>query len=263
MYTLANKMYAPLLLLLNQSLAFQKAKVSYERTEEYCAQREDKEYTGTKPFNMEKNLVISGISFGYSVISVLNNLCLEFAVGRIYAITGKSGIGKTTIIKLLARLLFPDDGKVYVDGVNATEIDYIEYRRNVLYMPQQAVIFDSSLRDNITLGLEFADSDVYTSLEMVGMSDFVTSLSNGIDSFIGIRYRDISEGEKQRICLARTIIRKPKIILLDEPTSHLDEISTQTIYNCLNKYRISQNATIIIVTHTLKGDFADEWIRLK
>jgi ABC-type multidrug transport system fused ATPase/permease subunit len=164
---------------------------------------------------------------------------------------------------MLARLLFPERGKVLFDGMDMLDISGEEYRKKVAYMPQHPIIFEGSIRDNVTLGYGADDEDVHKCLARAGLVEFIDSLGEGIHAQIGSRCRNMSEGEKQRLCLARTLMRKPKIVLLDEPTSHLDDNNVKIIYESLNKYREDENATIIIISHNVNiNECSDELMDL-
>lgn len=261
-YMIANRIFGPMQQLFNQTLTFQQAKVSYARVEEYCDNCEEKEYSGDKPFSLKKNIALKNITFGYNNFPVHNNSDFTFYAGKTYAITGKSGVGKTTLIKLLGRLFFPSEGRVFVDEIDINDIDHKDVKKNIAYMPQQAIVFEASLKENISLGENFSEDEIIESMKTVGMSDFVESLEAGVNANIGIKNRNMSEGEKQRICLARALIRNPKLLLLDEPTSHLDDMNTKVILDCLYHYKQKNNATIIMVTHNANCEFIDEWIKL-
>ncbi|MCL2249422.1 MAG: ABC transporter ATP-binding protein/permease [Oscillospiraceae bacterium] len=261
-YSVASRIYAPLNQLIGQTLAYQQVKVSQERMLEYTGKIDERYNSGKIPFLLKNGIVVKDLSFSYADRSIFTKSNFEFKCGKLYVISGKSGQGKTTLIKLLAGLFFPNEGKIFIDNIDTTDIQYLDFRNSIAYMPQQSVIFEASLRENVAFGNEYSDDKIFECLVSVGMAEYVNSLEKGLDTLIGLKNRNMSDGEKQRICLARVLIRTPKVVLLDEPTSHLDEKSSRIIFESLHNYKKQQRPIIIMVSHNAIDEHVDEWIKM-
>lgn len=178
---------------------------------------------------------------------------------RVTCIVGKSGGGKTTLLKLLNNLISADEGTIFYKEKHIEEYNPIELRREVVMLPQNPVMFTGNIRDNFEKSLLFtekplADDDTYRSLlEKVG-------LNHQLDSDT----KNLSGGEKQRIALARVLLLKPEILLLDEPSSALDDETEDFIISMVVNYSRESGGTLIMVTHSrgIAEKYADEIITL-
>src|SRR5262245_17085713 len=186
---------------------------------------------------MERSLTLEDVHLSYGDLRVLEGASLEIPVGRITAIVGRSGAGKTTVADLVCGLVRPDRGSVRVDGVSLDEIDLHAWRRNIGYVPQEVFLVNDTVRENVTLGEEVSDAAVETALRRAGAWDFVSKLPEGMQSPAGERGALLSGGQRQRICIARALVHDPKLLILDEATAALDPESEAQIWETLEGLR--------------------------
>lgn len=179
---------------------------------------------------------------------------------KVTCIVGESGSGKTTLIKLLNKLISCDSGEIIYNEQSLSDINPINLRRNVVMLSQTPAIFDGNIKDNLLIGLKFSqkepvsDNLLYKVLKIVKLNKELNQDA-----------QKLSGGEKQRIALARVILMKPKVLLLDEPSSALDEDTENIIIEELVNYAKQNGETLIMVTHSKKvaNQFADEIIMIK
>ena len=191
------------------------------------------------------------VSFSYEdEQELLKGLDLKVKAGETIAIVGESGSGKTTILNLVLGFNTPNGGKLYIDGNDITEIDLHSYRENLAVVPQNCVMFTGSIRDNITYGLDdVSDEKIKTILDASLLTEFVNILPNGLDSHIDEHAANVSGGQRQRLAIARALMRDPKVIIFDEATSALDSVSEKHIQEAINN--LSKDRTTFIVAHRL------------
>jgi thiol reductant ABC exporter CydD subunit len=179
--------------------------------------------------------------------SVLSDVHLVVRPGEHLAIVGPSGAGKSTLLALLLGLVEPDDGAVLVDGMPLTEIDGDAWRRGLGWLGQDPHLFDGTIADNVRFADPAAsDARVDRALEAAG-AGFVADLAAGRDAPVGERGVLLSAGQRARIALARALVREPRLLLLDEPTAHLDPVSEATVVGTLQ--RLQGKATVVTVAH--------------
>lgn len=212
------------------------------------------------------NLVLKDVSFKYksSKNSILKDINVTFNLGEMTAIIGESGAGKTTVLNLISRLFTMDNGTIELNGTNINSFDILDWRNYVGYSIQDNSILNLSLKENLLLGLinKPNDKTVLELLDKVGLTKFVNNLPFKLNSIINEKGTNISGGQRQRLSIARTLIRKPKIILLDEVTSNLDSENEYFLQNLIKDYK--ENRIIITVAHrisTIKN--ADKIIIMK
>jgi ABC-type bacteriocin/lantibiotic exporter with double-glycine peptidase domain len=195
------------------------------------------------------SIELSDVSFHYgdNATEVLRNVSLLIPASTFVGIIGESGSGKTTLLDLLMGLLSPTGGVISFKGQDGKNIDR-SHNNFIAYVPQDIYLFDLSLRDNLRLGLsEVDDAFMIECLSRVGLMDFYTNLSAGLDSKLGENGGRLSGGQKQRIGIARALCRKPSILVLDEATSALDDASERKVNAAL--LELSKNISIIAVSH--------------
>ncbi|MBF7095509.1 ABC transporter ATP-binding protein [Alkalibacter mobilis] len=179
--------------------------------------------------------------------NILNIRQLNIKKGSITCIVGESGSGKSTLIKLLNNLINIDSGEILYDENSIDQIDPIELRRKVVMLPQTPAIFNGSIRDNMLIGLKFSQKPMVKDdvlKDLLKKLKLTASLDKDADLLSG--------GEKQRIALARILLMDPEVLLLDEPSSALDEITEEIIIQILLEFARDKNKTIIMVTHSKK-----------
>lgn len=207
---------------------------------------------------------VRDLQYGYTAQSALfDNASLSVKPGEFLAITGASGIGKSTFLELLLGLRVPGSGSIEINGVSAQDCDHAFWLRQMAWVPQRVELMPLSLRENLTLGIGGkSDDDVAEALSAASAFDFVQELPDRLDTRVGRRGRRLSEGQMQRIGIARALLRKPRLLLLDEPTSSLDPESAEQIRSVLESLRGS--VTIIAVAHSENiVEIADRSVELK
>lgn len=185
-------------------------------------------------------------------IQVLNGLTVSVKPGQTLAFVGSSGCGKSTSVQLLERFYDPDLGRVLIDGHDSTRINVPFLRSKIGIVSQEPILFDCSIEENIRYGdnqRELSMDDVISAAKKAQLHDFVMSLPEKYDTNVGSQGSQLSRGQKQRIAIARAIIRDPKILLLDEATSALDTESEKTVQEALDKAR--EGRTSIVIAHRL------------
>jgi ATP-binding cassette subfamily C protein len=179
---------------------------------------------------------------------VLKNLSLELPKGRFITVNGSSGAGKTTTADLIIGLIRPQEGEVWIDELPLKDVDIRRWRRMIGYVPQETLLLHESVFVNVTLGRkEISDEDVKTALKAAGAWDFVSSLDKGIHSIVGERGSKISGGQRQRIAIARALVNKPQLLILDEATTALDPETERAI--CDTMTTLSGDVTIFAISH--------------
>lgn len=195
--------------------------------------------------------------------AILKNVSFDVPPGKTVAIVGPSGAGKSTISRLLFRFYDVTGGAIEIDGVNLREVQQKTLREQIGMVPQDTVLFNESILYNIRYGRpEASDKEVEHAAEMAQIGDFIKALPEGFDTQVGERGLKLSGGEKQRVAIARTILKAPPILILDEATSALDTHTEREIQSALDI--VSQNRTTVVIAHRLSTVVgADEIIVLK
>ncbi len=213
----------------------------------------DKHDQNIKTLTIEKCLEVSNVNFRYNreeTQFVLQNINVQIPSKRMTAIVGKSGAGKSTLIDIIMGLIQPESGQVIIDGIPLTSDRLLSLRRSISYVPQDPVLFNASIRENLLLVKTNASEDeIWEALEFSASAEFIRRLPQGLDTFIGDRGVRLSGGERQRLVLARAILRKPSILVLDEATSALDTENETKIQEALDN--LKGKMTIIVIAHRL------------
>lgn len=189
------------------------------------------------------------LSFAYSEKPVFENLNLKFKVGGKYGIIGKSGSGKTTLLKILLGQLTSYSGELLFDGVDAAVYDTESFYRQMAYIEQNVFLFHTTIRENITLGAEFQKEELEEALRNSALYEDLKSFPQGLDTDVGENGDCLSGGQKQRVAVARALIHKRNILVVDEGTSALDKINAKKIETALLK---SKDVTLLFVSHHWK-----------
>jgi len=180
----------------------------------------------------------------------LSELSFTAHPGQMIALVGPSGSGKSTLINLIIGFLRPQVGSIEIDGQNMSHFDLRTYRKFISVVPQESVLFEGTVRENITYGLgSVSDERVTDSLKAANALEFVNELPDGVETLVGERGARISGGQKQRLAIARALIRNPRILILDEATSALDSQSERAIQQALDA--LMENRTTFVVAHRL------------
>lgn len=222
---------------------------------------------GTGDFTGIKNSIkFQSVMFSYNSDDkyALNNVDFEIPKARTTAVVGESGAGKSTITNLLLRFYDPQSGTIFVDDEPLPNFKISSYRKSIGIVSQDTFIFNDTVSNNIAFGSfeETSQEQIIEAAKRAGAHDFISSLPDGYDTFLGERGIKLSGGQRQRISIARAILKDPEILILDEATSSLDSTTEQQIHSAITE--LSQNRTVVVIAHrlsTIKN--ADQIIVLK
>lgn len=206
---------------------------------------------GIKFNNLKNNIIFKDVYFSHSGgKEVFKNLNITFIHGKMTAIVGESGIGKSSLVGLLERLYDPDKGSILINGKDLRDYNLLSWRKKIGFVTQDALIFNMSVKDNILVGDPNAiKKDIIQAAKTAHCFKFIESLPNGWDTIVGDRGTKLSGGQRQRIAIARAVIRKPELYIFDEATSSLDRRSEKLIQKSIEE--LSKKTTIIIIAHRL------------
>ncbi|WP_081010027.1 ATP-binding cassette domain-containing protein [Paraclostridium sordellii] len=210
----------------------------------------DKKHLNLDNTNIFKNsLIFENVNFKYNDDSpILEGFNAEFHKSKINILLGDSGLGKSTIFKLILRFYELQDGSILIGKLNIKNIPQDYIRKNIAYVPQNPYFFNVSIYDNIRYANpQISYGEVNNILKMVNLYDFISSLPQGIETVMQESGDNFSEGQKQRLNIARAIAKNPQIYLFDEPTSALDQENRNGILNII--HRLSSEKTVIMITH--------------
>jgi len=171
--------------------------------------------------------------------------------GTTLALVGPSGCGKSTVVSLIERFYDPLSGEIQIDGYDLRTLNLSNARNNISLVSQEPILFDCSIWDNISYGLEgkLTHEQVVEAAKLANIHDFILGLPNGYNTKVGEKGAQLSGGQKQRIAIARSLVRNPKILLLDEATSALDTESERIVQEALDRAR--EGRTCIMIAHRL------------
>lgn len=234
---------------IDRLISFKLLNLHLERLSDITLQEKENHKSKTSPSrHINGNLKIENLSFRYSEKSewVFRNLSFQIYAGESVAIVGTSGCGKTTLIKILLGLLKPTSGKIYIDGMDANELSLGEYRRQFGAVMQNDTLLSGTLYENLTMfDSSYDEKKLIECCQVACIWDFIQSLPMGLYSLVGDMGSCFSGGQLQRIYLARALYREPKILCLDESTSHLDQENELAINKNINKLTMTR----IIIAH--------------
>lgn len=207
---------------------------------------------GAKDLKLTKGAIeFASVDFGYSDNrKILKNVSFQVKAGQTIAIVGASGSGKSTTIKMLFRFYDPSDGAILIDNQDISQVTQNSLRQAIGIVPQDTVLFNDSIYENIRYGRPTASvEEVNEAITMAHLNHFIEDLPDGTDTIVGERGLKLSGGEKQRVAIARTILKRPPILVFDEATSSLDSKSEKMILRSINE--LSKNTTSLIIAHRL------------
>ena len=198
-------------------------------------------------------IVFSDVTFAYpsrTQDAILSTVSLTVKPGETVALVGPSGAGKSTFIQLLQRFYDPDKGAIFLDSIDIKTMNRLEFRKSIALVPQDPVIFATTVMDNIRFGNPVAtDAEIFEAARSAAAHDFVCELPQGYETYVGERGVMLSGGQKQRIAIARAILRDAPVLLLDEATSALDAENERLVQNAFD--HLSKGRTTIVVAHRL------------
>lgn len=252
-YLLYIKMFLqPIRKLINFNEMFQNGMSGFERFEEIMNEENEKEIPNAKELKDVKGKIsIKDVTFRYdNKESILENFNLDIKAGKMVALVGPSGGGKTTVCNLIPRFYDYESGKIFIDGVDISTVTLKSLRENIGIVQQDVFLFTGTIRENIMYGNPNAtEEEVVEAAESACLHDFIMGLEDGYDTFIGERGVKLSGGQKQRIAIARVFLKNPAILILDEATSALDNVTEYEIQKALEE--LSKDRTTLVVAHRL------------
>lgn len=248
-----NIFISPVNVLINFTELFQKGYSGFKRflgVVETIPEIQDKPDAAELP-DVTGNIEFKNVSFSYDDEEiVLRNIDLKIKAGKTVALVGSSGSGKTTLCSLIPRFYDVSDGSITIDGYDVRDVTTKSLREAVGIVQQDVYIFSGTIRDNIEYGKPGATAEeIIAAAKNANIHDFIMSLKNGYDTFVGERGVRLSGGQKQRLSIARVFLKNPRILVLDEATSALDNESERYIQKSLE--HLSANRTTIVIAHRL------------
>jgi ATP-binding cassette subfamily B protein len=251
--SIANYFIDPIGRLINLQLSIQEASISLKRLNEIYEVSEEEEEEIMNPYidNVYGDIEFRNVMFKYGSRSpVIDNLSLTIPKGKKVALVGESGSGKTTLSKLLLKLYKVNEGEIYINGLDINNINAYSLREKIGYVPQNIEMFSGSIIDNIRVGKSDAtEEEIRNICEYIGCNKFINKMPFDYNTFLDESGGGLSGGEKQRLAMARAIVKRPKFIILDEATSNLDFITEKQIFDTI--FKKEKDTTVLIIAHRL------------
>ncbi|MBE9005618.1 peptidase domain-containing ABC transporter [Fortiea sp. LEGE XX443] len=244
----------PILRLAQLWQSFQETALSLERLSDIVDTPEEGEADrGNIPLPaIDGTVKFDNVSFRFAPSGPLqlSNINIEFTSGQFVGIVGQSGSGKSTMMKLLLRLYDVESGRILIDGYDIAKVELYSLRRQIGVVPQETLLFDGTVQENIALTNPEATTDeIIEAAHVACAHEFIMSLPNGYNTRVGERGAGLSGGQRQRIAIARSVLQRPKLLVLDEATSALDYPTERQV--CLNLAKAFQGSTVFFITHRL------------
>ena len=249
--SLLGKAYEPIAIFNVEYVDYKLNKVTVKRYINFLELKDDLSLEKGKQIeNIKGNIELKHISFGYNQNNLIKDLSLTIKENSSVAFVGESGSGKSTIIKLIIGLIKPKQGTVLIDNKNLSGFNLNSFYDHVTYISQDAPIFDGTLRENLVFDKKVSDEEIEKVLDLVCLNDFYKNLEKVLETELGEKGVKASGGERQRIVLARLFFDNSKIIILDEATSAMDNITEKIVMN--NIVKNLKNKTLIVIAHHLE-----------
>ena len=250
--SLLGKAYEPIAIFNVEYVDYKLNKVTVKKYIELLDLKDDESLnSGTTLKKIEGEIDFQNVSYSYNdERTIINDLSFKIKPNSSVALVGESGSGKSTILKLIMGLIKYDKGHILVDGTELSKLNLNSFYDNVTYVSQEAPIFDGTLKENLVFDKDIADDEIIRVLKLVCLDKFYEKLENGLSTELGEKGIRMSGGERQRVALARLFFDDSKIIILDEATSAMDNITEKLVM--ANVLKQLKNKTLIIVAHRLE-----------
>lgn len=261
---LVNRLYQPVRMLLDLQVSFIRSMALFTRIFEYLDRKHEIENPEKpqKPDLSDSCVEFNNVTFRYEPTKeILKGISFKVPDGKMYAIVGTSGAGKSTVIGLIPRLYDTITGEVKIAGTNVKDFDLSYLRSNIGMVTQDTYLFNGTILENLLYAKPDATmEEIENACKIANIYDFIDKLPNRFDTVVGNRGLKLSGGEKQRVSIARVVLKNPKILILDEATSSLDSVSESLIQSALNN--IMKGRTSIVIAHRLSTIMAADSIML-
>lgn len=224
---------------------------AFRRAISYYKIEEEKDFFGAKDFDIQGTVEFCNVYFYYKKTTpILENISFKAKDGERIALVGESGVGKTTLVDLIERFYLPQQGKIFINGIDIKKIKLNSLRSQIAIVPQEVALFNNTIKQNIGYGKPNAtDEEIKQVAKIANASEFIEKFPKKYNQVVGERGIKLSTGQKQRVAIARALLRNPKILILDEATSALDSVSEKLVQEGLNN--LMRNRTCFIIAHRL------------
>lgn len=250
--SLLENAYTPIAIFNVLFVEFKLNKAAFRKYEDFFNMKDDAQLENGNRISVKHGSIrIENLSFEYNQKRIINNVSINIHQGEKIALVGSSGSGKTTLVKLILGLLKYEHGRIQIDNYDLKEMCLDSLYENISYISQEAPIFDGTIKENILFSQDTNNEEIQSVLTKVKLNDLVSKMEQGIDTLIGERGMTLSGGERQRLALARLWFQKNNIVILDEASSALDNITEDEVMKELMSL-LSQN-TVIAIAHRLSS----------
>ena len=242
--------YQPIAIINVSYVQYKLDKVAFARYTDFMdAKEESRLMRGEVVSKIQGSISFENVGFAYANREILSDFNLYIQKGKKIAFVGESGSGKSTIVKLFVGLLYPQSGQITVDGYNLRQINLNSFYEHIAYLPQEPSIFDGTLRENLIFDETVADIDLLEAIEKVGLGDLYAKLDKGLDTPLGEKGMSLSGGERQQLAIARLWFSKARIVVFDEATSAIDNLTEEGVIK--NVMTLLSDKTVIAIAHRL------------
>ena len=253
--TLLGRMYNPVTQLSNIQVDFMRSFALFDRIFEYLdlvpETTNDSDTTASNTAAISKGAIhFEDVSFAYGEKATLQNIHLAIPAGQTTAIVGPSGAGKSTLTNLLPRLYAPTEGMITIDGQDISQLNLADLRKEIGMVSQEAFLFNGTIKENLLYAkVDATEEELVAACKAAYIHDFIATLPEGYDTPVGNRGVKLSGGEKQRLAIARVILKDPRILILDEATAALDALSEHYVQKAMDD--LMEGRTAIVIAHRL------------